>query len=151
MIDMLVDVVSYFFLWTFVLYCIHRLAHQMPVIKYWHWNHHSYIVRHGSQGWRWNNLVLYNDTPSSTLDLYFTEVIPTVIFSWITGHWWIFIGYYIWAAFFQEALEHNKNVDVPLFTKGKWHMIHHTLHNKNYGLFLTIWDIIFRTYKRVDK
>ena len=142
-------ILFYFLLWTFVLYCIHRLAHKIPVIKDWHWDHHSYIVRHGAQGWRWNNLFLYNDTNSSTLDLYATEVIPTVLFSWITGQWWIFIGYYIWAAFFQEALEHNKNINIPIFTSGRWHLVHHRHPNKNYGLFLPIWDIFFRTHKNI--
>jgi sterol desaturase/sphingolipid hydroxylase (fatty acid hydroxylase superfamily) len=143
--------VGYFFAWTFLLYWVHRLAHKIPVIKDWHWDHHSYIIRHGMQGWQWNNLLLYNDTNTSTLDLYVTEVIPTIVFSWITGQWWIFAVYYVWAAFFQETFEHNKNVNVPIFTSGRWHLVHHRHANKNYGLFLPIWDIIFGTYKYVDK
>jgi sterol desaturase/sphingolipid hydroxylase (fatty acid hydroxylase superfamily) len=143
--------IIYFLLWTFVLYWIHRIGHKTPYIKEWHWNHHNYIVRHGSQGWHWNNLFLFNDTWTSTLDLYVTEVIPTLLFSWVTGQWWISVFYYVWAAFFQENLEHNKNVDAPMFTSGKWHLMHHRQSNKNYGLFFPIWDILFGTYKRVDK
>jgi sterol desaturase/sphingolipid hydroxylase (fatty acid hydroxylase superfamily) len=143
--------IIYFFLWTFVLYWIHRIGHKIPYIKEWHWDHHSYIVRNGMQGWHWNNLLLFNDTWTSTLDLYVTEDIPTIIFSWLTGQWWIFIFYYIWAALFQETLEHNKNVNVPIFTSGKWHLIHHRHPNKNYGLFLPIWDLVFGTHKNVDK
>lgn len=142
--------IVYFFSWTFVLYWIHRLGHKTPFVKKWHWDHHSFIVKNGAQGWHWNNLFLFNDTWTSTLDLYVTEVIPTLLFSWITGQWWIAVFYYIWAAFFQERLEHNKNIDVPVFTSGRWHLIHHRQSNKNYGLFLPVWDILFGTYKRVD-
>jgi sterol desaturase/sphingolipid hydroxylase (fatty acid hydroxylase superfamily) len=77
-----------------------------------------------------------------------TEVIPTVLFSFITGQWWIAILYYIWAALLQESIEHNARVNIPILTSGKWHLIHHK-NDLNYGLFVPVWDIIFRTYKRV--
>ena len=112
-------------------------------------DHHRYINNNGMQGWRWNNLLLYNDTKNSTIDLYITEVIPTFLFSLITGQWWIFIFYYVWAAFFQETLEHNPNINVFGFTSGKWHLIHHKRNNKNYSLFFPIWDILFQTNKKV--
>ena len=142
--------IVYFLAWTFCLYWIHRIVHKVPYVKKWHWDHHNYIVRHGSKGWHWNNLFLFNDTWTSTLDLYVTEVMPTITFSWLTGQWWIFILYYIWAAFFQEMLEHNKNIDVPIFTSGKWHLIHHRHPNKNYGLFFPVWDMFFKTYLNVN-
>lgn len=143
--------IIYFFLWTFLLYWIHRIGHKVPYIKKWHWDHHSYIVRNGMQPWHWNNLFLFNDTWLSTLELYALEVIPTLLFSWITGQWWIFVFYYIWAAWPQILLEHNKTVDFPLLTSGQWHLIHHRHPNKNYGLFFPVWDILFGTYKRVDQ
>ena len=143
--------VFYFLSWTLTLYWIHRIGHKLPYVKVWHWNHHRYISKNGMQGWHWNNLFLFNDTWTSTLDLYVTEVIPTIIFSLITGQWWIFLFYYVWAAFFQEMFEHNKEIDVPFFTTGRWHLIHHTTPTKNFGLFFPIWDIIFGTYKNVDK
>jgi len=144
-------IVIYFLLWTFTLYWIHRIGHKTPFVKNWHRDHHSYIVNYGSPGWQWNNLFLFNDTWTSTLDLYVTEVIPTLLFSLITGQWWISVFYYIWAAFFQERFEHNSNIDMPLVTTGKWHLIHHQQPTKNYGLFFPIWDILFGTYKRVDQ
>lgn len=134
-----------------MLYWIHRIVHKTSVIKRWHWDHHTYITKNGNQGWQWNNLFLFNDTWHSTLDLYVTEVIPTLLFSLITDQWWIFLFYYVWAAFFQEELEHNKNLNIPVFTSGKWHLVHHRCPDKNYGLFFPIWDIVFRTYKNVDK
>ena len=143
-------ILFYFLLWTFILYWIHRIVHKTLVIKNWHWDHHVYITKHGALGWKWNNIFLFNDTWCSTLDLYITEVIPTLLFSLITGQWWIFLFYYSWAALFQENLEHNKNVNIPFIASGKWHLIHHKHPNKNYGLFFPIWDIIFGTYKNVD-
>lgn len=143
--------VVYFLSWTFVLYWIHRIGHKTPLVKAWHLDHHSYIINNGSPGWHWNNLFLFNDTWTSTLDLYVTEVIPTLLFSWLTGQWWIFVFYYVWAAFFQERFEHNDDINVPLVTSGKWHLIHHRHPTKNYGLFFPVWDIIFKTYKHVDK
>jgi sterol desaturase/sphingolipid hydroxylase (fatty acid hydroxylase superfamily) len=134
-----------------MLYWIHRIVHRTLVIKHWHWDHHTYITKNGNQGWQWNNILLFNDTWRSTLDLYVTEVIPTLLFSLMTEQWWIFLFYYVWAAFFQEELEHNKNLNIPFFTSGKWHLVHHRHPNKNYGLFFPIWDIVFRTYKNVDK
>lgn len=134
-----------------MLYWIHRLGHKTSFMKKWHWDHHRYILRHGELQWHWSNLFLYNDTWNSTVDLYLTEVIPTLIFSWLTGQWWIFAFYYVWAATLQVVLEHKRKLDLPVFTFGKWHMIHHMHPNKNYGLFFPIWDLVFGTYKRVDE
>jgi sterol desaturase/sphingolipid hydroxylase (fatty acid hydroxylase superfamily) len=138
-------VVFYFLLWTFTLYWIHRVGHKLPVIRNYHLSHHSF-VNHNEIKWHWNNLFLYNDNIKSTIDLWITEVIPTLIFSFIFGCWYIFVFYYLWAAFLQERIEHNKKFDLPILTSGKWHLIHHKA-SYNYGLFIPIWDIIFRTYK----
>jgi sterol desaturase/sphingolipid hydroxylase (fatty acid hydroxylase superfamily) len=82
------------------------------------------------------------------MDLWITEVVPTLIFSWITGHWWLSVFYYVWAAFIQEVIEHNPNFNIyPLLTSGQWHLVHHKQSDKNFGLFVPIWDIVFRTYK----
>lgn len=141
----------YFLIWILILYWIHRIIHKFAYLQKWHRDHHRYINQFGSQGWKWNNLLLFNDTKDSTIDLYITEVIPTFIFSWITGQWWIFIFYYCWAAILQESLKHNKNINIPFFSFGKWHLIHHQNPKKNFSLFFPIWDIIFNTYKNVDK
>jgi sterol desaturase/sphingolipid hydroxylase (fatty acid hydroxylase superfamily) len=111
---------------------------------YIHRDHHKYI-KQNETGWHWNNLFLINDTFLSTIDLWLTEVIPTVIICALTGQWWILILYYVWAAFFQENFEHNVNNDFYPFTAGKWHMMHHKNHNNNFGLFIPIWDKLYRT------
>lgn len=141
-------ILVYFLLWTLFLYVIHRIIHKIPIIRSIHLDHHAYVNKH-TTGWHWSNIFLYNDTVKSTIDLWITEVIPTVIFAVITGQYWLIIFYYLWAAFIQESVEHNMNIDWPILTCGKWHMIHHrSLYN--YGLFLPIWDMLFGTYKRVS-
>jgi len=144
--------VFYFFLWTFVLYWIHRATHKIKFVNRYHSKHHSFInknIRLGNQNkWHWNNLFLFNDDLESTIDLWITEVVPTLIFSLVTGQWWISVFYYVWAAFIQESVEHNLNIDYPLLLNGKRHLIHHELPNKNFGLFFPIWDQLFKTYQK---
>lgn len=140
-------ILLYFLLWTFTLYWIHRAAHIVPIVKHYHFNHHQ-VINTETIRWNWNNLLLYNDTMKSTIDLWLTEVIPTCIISYITGQWWLIIFYYLWAALIQERIEHNKNFDVPLLTSGKWHLKHHNNGNYNFGLFLPIWDKLFRTERK---
>lgn len=142
--------IIYFLSWTFILYWTHRIGHQLTFMQKFHWDHHVFIVKNGNSGWHWNNLFLFNDNWYSTIDLWLTEVMPTILFSAITGQWWVFIFYYLWASVLQEQLEHNKNINWYPFTSGRWHLLHHKNTNCNFGLFFPIWDIIFRTNKHVD-
>lgn len=139
----------YFLLWTLLLYWIHRIGHIIPSIRVIHLHHHRFILTHNTK-WHWSNLFLFNDDWPSTLDLWITEVIPTLLFSLITGEWWISVFYYIWAAFVQESIEHNSTFNLPILTSGKWHLMHHR-GEINYGLFTPLWDLIFGTYKHVYK
>jgi sterol desaturase/sphingolipid hydroxylase (fatty acid hydroxylase superfamily) len=124
---------------------MHRLVHVLPYAKHFHCDHHAYIIKHGTD-WHWNNLFLFNDTWKSTVDLWITEVIPTILFCLITGQWWILLFYYIWAAFIQERIEHNSKFDwYPWLTSGKWHLVHHRKPRKNFGLFIPLWDILHGT------
>ena len=134
--------------WTLMLYWIHRAVHIVPFLQNLHLDHHKYINHHQT-GWHWSNLFLYNDTWKSTFDLWISEVIPTVVFAAIFNAWWLVGFYYVWAAFFQENLEHNRNNNFYPLTFGKWHMIHHRKMKKNFGLFTPIWDKIFRTEQSV--
>lgn len=141
----------YFLFWTFILYWIHRIAHSLPCIRQFHIQHHKFIninQIHKSR-WEFNNLLLFNDNYYSTIDLWITEVLPTLIFCLLTGVWWIFFFYYIWAALFQEVLEHRRDFNLPVLTAGSWHLEHHKNHRVNFGLFFPIWDILFRTYQKV--
>lgn len=131
-----------------MLYWVHRLAHKVPYLRTIHRDHHRFILQN-NVGWHWSNLFLYNDTFLSTADLWITEVIPTILFSVVTGQWWIFVFYYLWAALVQERIEHNNSINIPLLTSGRWHLVHHKNSNKNFGLFFATWDILFRTNKNV--
>ena len=136
-----------FLLWTLVVYWCHRLVHILPYFKNIHADHHKQVAQNTIQGLNWKNLFLYFDSIKSTLDQWYTEVIPTIILSLFFG-WWLFAVYYIWAAFIQESVEHNPNFDVyPLLTSGKWHLVHHENKNYNYGVFFPIWDMLFGTWK----
>ena len=144
--------VLFFLAWTLVIYLMHIVMHLVPGLRYIHWDHHKYITDNDGTKWSWNNLLLYNDTWLSTADLWLTEVIPTLLFCWITGQWWIALFYYVWAAFIQEQTEHNKKVDIfPWCTTGRWHLVHHTHPDKNFGLFIPIWDKLFDTEYKGDQ
>ena len=140
--------VLYFFMWTFCLYWVHRAAHILPILKTYHFNHHK-VINTNTIKWNWNNLLLYNDTKESTIDLWLTEVIPTCIISYITGQWWLIIFYYLWASLIQERVEHNKDFNIPLLTSGKWHLKHHENGECNYALFTSTWDIVFKTNRNI--
>lgn len=140
----LITHIFYFLLWTLCLYSIHRIVHVVKYFKIFHYDHHVYILKNKT-GWRWNNLLLFNDTWRSTIDLWITEVIPTILFSLLTGQWWISVFYYLWAAIFQESLEHNCNINYYPFTAGRWHLKHHERPDVNFGLFFPIWDKLFKT------
>lgn len=143
----------YFFVWTFLLYIIHVSVHHIPFLKSIHSDHHCFILKKSNKfywtsnptKWHWSNIFLFNDTWISTVDLWITEVIPTFLFAAVTDQWWIFYFYYIWAAFIQEIIEHNPDVNWYPFTSGRWHLTHHRNWKKNYGLFHPLWDRLFRT------
>ena len=142
--------VAAFLMWTLVLYSIHVAAHRITVLRKLHKDHHAYIRIAKTTQWHWSNLVLFNDTWKSTADLWVTEVIPTVLFSYVTGHWWISVLYYLWAALLQETLEHNPHANFYPLTFGKWHLMHHKNSAKNFGLFIPVWDILFKTERKIS-
>lgn len=140
-----------FLLWTFVVYCMHRLAHVLPFMREYHLDHHAQVTDNTIQGLSWKNVFLWFDSWKSTVDQWITEVIPTIVISAVTGHWWLLIAYYVWAAFIQESIEHNSKINLyPVITSGKWHLIHHDDPTKNYGVFIPLWDIVFGTRKSLD-
>jgi sterol desaturase/sphingolipid hydroxylase (fatty acid hydroxylase superfamily) len=143
--------VFYFLLWTFVVYCMHRIVHVLPYVNKIHSDHHKQVSQATIRGLHWTNLFLYFDSWKSTADQWITEVIPTIILAWMTGQWWLFGFYYIWAALIQESIEHNPKFNLyPFITSGQWHLIHHKTPSKNYGVFFPIWDMIFGTWQGLD-
>ena len=142
--------IMYFMCWTFCLYYIHRIAHKNSLLMKYHADHHrfvnEYLKHKNNMSWHWNNLFLVNDNLKSTIDLWLTEVIPTIVFCILTQQWWIFAVYYLWASVFQESLEHNSSINIyPFMTCGSWHLAHHKNPTKNFCLFFPIWDILLKT------
>lgn len=140
-----------FLVWTFIIYWMHRLAHVWSFMKKFHSDHHAQVTQKTIQGLNWKNVFLWFDSFNSTVDQWLTEVIPTILIALITGHVWLLVFYYIWAAFIQETIEHNHKINLyPFITSGRWHLIHHENPTKNYGVFFPIWDMLFGTRKRLD-
>lgn len=133
-----------FLSWTLILYWIHRLGHKSKWLMKFHSDHHSYANKNEIK-WNWSNLFFFTDTWKSTIDLWLTEVIPTLVFCAVFSCWWIFMFYWTWAALIQETVEHNPKVNIPLWSSGVWHLSHHKNPTVNFGLYFTIWDKIFRT------
>jgi sterol desaturase/sphingolipid hydroxylase (fatty acid hydroxylase superfamily) len=149
---MIFEIVLVFVFWIFTLYYVHRMFHKLSFLKKIHWAHHQYIFNKKGNLWNWKILFLYNDDIPSTIDTWLSEVVPTLFICWITGHWWLFLFFYIWAAFIQELIEHNPKINLyPYLTSGKWHLEHHKNWRCNYGLFTPIFDIVFNTNKNVYK
>ena len=141
---MIFEFVLLFLLWTLMIYDNHRFAHVLP-FYHLHDEHHRLVSIDAESEPEWKNWFLYLDNWKVTVDNWIIEVIPTLIFSYVTGYWIFSIFHYFWTAFLQEHLEHNTKLDLYPFTSGKWHMNHHTESNCNYGLLIPIWDKLFRT------
>ena len=140
----------YFMLWTFMLYWLHRLAHsRVSVLTHYHRQHHGFIAQNQPR-WHWSNLLLYQDNWPSTIDVWLTEVVPTLLFCWLFDCWFIMIAFYLWSALVQEQIEHNREFNLfPFITSGKWHLVHHAKGRYNFGIFHPIWDLVFGTYRSV--
>jgi len=149
MVNVIIEPIGIFLLWLFTLYWIHRATHNIAVLKKIHWAHHKYIFKNRGNLWNWKILFLYNDDTPSTIDTWMSEVIPTILISWVTNSWWLFIFFYVWAAFVQEFVRHNPKINLyPILTTGKWHLEHHRNWRYNYGLFFPVFDILFKTNKK---
>jgi sterol desaturase/sphingolipid hydroxylase (fatty acid hydroxylase superfamily) len=137
-----------FLTWTFLLYVMHRVVHIVPCLQKNHYHHHAFIISKGNPGFHWSNLFLFNDDWSSTVDLWITEVIPTLLFCWLIDDYSLFLFYWLWASLLQETLEHKHDLNAYPLTMGQWHMNHHHNPKCNYGLFIPLWDKLFRTEAR---
>jgi len=144
-----VSYIGVFLLWSFSEYIMHVLAHQIPMMKYIHSHHHRFIFQNSNTKWDWRNIFLWTDSWMCTLDLWVIEVIPTLVISAVTGHWWLFLAFYIWTAYIQENVEHNPKIKIPNLTSGQWHLHHHVNSKSNFGTLVTFWDKLFRTEVKV--
>ena len=65
----------YFFLWTFMLYWLHRFAHKSKIIRFYHFKHHSFINKNIKNGVA--NKLINSGFASSRFDLVEGDVIET--------------------------------------------------------------------------
>ena len=56
----------FFFLWTLLMYGMHRVVHSSKLLGYFHIQHHK-VINNKETKWHWNNVLLYNDDMKSTL------------------------------------------------------------------------------------
>jgi len=138
--------IAIFLAWVLVLYCAHRICHVIPFLKKIHLYHHDFINTSQPQ-WDWKNIFLWTNDFGETMDLWVTEGIPTLAFCTVTGHWWIFVWWWIWAGLIEQFIEHNPKFDVPFLSAGKHHLQHHKYYNVNYSTFFPLWDWVLGTYK----
>ena len=147
------EYIFHYLIWTFFIYWLHRIVHVTEWTNYYHSDHHRYITENWNNelenptGWNWTDVFLIEDTWKSTVDLWLTEVIPTILYSSITGQWWILVMYWLWSSMIDEVIEHNPKFNVPFIAAGKWHLSHHIRDSVNFGLHTPLWDVIFRTNK----
>lgn len=140
--------VFYFIVWTLILYLLHRLAHINSFLWQYHNDHHTQINFAQNKGKHWSNYFLFFDTWKSTVDQWLIEILPTIIFCMMINDWFIFVFYYFWAVWIQEKIKHDNNFNIyPVLTSGQWHMVHHKYYGNNFGVFVPIWDILFKTHR----
>lgn len=133
-----------------MVYWIHRITHMNEFLNSFHKRHHENVTSEiVGQSWDWKQIFIWIDDLESTIDQWLMEVIPTIIFCWVFNQWWLLVFYWIWAAFVQERVEHNSKLNLyPFITSGRWHLVHHKEHEKNFGVFFPIWDIVFGTNEK---
>lgn len=157
------DYVFCFLLWTLASYALHRLAHVKspynPLFKI-HLAHHK--AEYGKEknydfkwpGWR--SFVLWFGDLQSTLDVWITLIIPAIVVSilFTQTHFTVLIGVYLYEVFLSEHnLDHNPEITGPItrvLAIGQYHLTHHHYPKYNYGLYLTLWDIVFITTRPKD-
>lgn len=143
--------IVYFLLWTLLLYWMHRAVHVLPYLKDIHKEHHRYVVRSKEYGIALKHLLLIHKSKDYTIDLWITEVIPTIVFSLLTGQIWILVVYYIWAALLQTTVKYDTNFDVFPITWGNWTLLHYRYNTKNFGSVFSLWDRLFKTNKGINQ
>ena len=126
---------------TLAEYIIHRLMHIGLVLRKVHAEHHQASL---GQGW-WGEFQDYFWPSVPILPVGFLYSIPAGIGFAIGG-----VFYAVWAAYAHQ-LQHE-NPELVFWMRIPIHHVHH--HHKmwrhNFGISVSIWDHVFRTYKKVD-
>lgn len=148
-----------FFLWTMLVYLMHRVAHIKRRYNPFHWIH---MAHHRINYWkpenrvfRWYYFLFFFGSIQATIDVVLILTIPAVTVCLIypaTGVY-ILVFHYIYEVFFSEGvLDHNpriKGTVTRFFAWGDYHLWHHKNWKYNYGLMITLWDSIFGTKHKI--
>lgn len=122
-----------FLLWTFVEYWVHR-----GVLHRWFW--HGTHERHHLEPEEFvENIWWY--TPALFVVLWF--VFPPSL-------WAGFAAGYVWFLTMHHRLHHVRLwPGSRLYSRAKWHGLHHKYANCNYGITTSVWDVVFRTSEKI--
>lgn len=147
-----------FLLWSLFSYSIHRAAHikskYNPLFKI-HLAHHK--AQYGKEKdyrfkWPgWKAYFLWFDDLASSLDVWITLILPAILVSLVfpQSHFTVLALVYLYEVFLSEHnLDHNPEIDGPIthiLAVGQFHLTHHHYPKYNYGLYLTLWDLVFVT------
>jgi sterol desaturase/sphingolipid hydroxylase (fatty acid hydroxylase superfamily) len=147
-----------FFLWTLLVYSMHRAAHiknQYNLLRKIHLSHHkiNYLER-DNRRFKWYYMLFYFGSIYASLDVILMLTLPAFVVYFLYPRLGIYIiaFHYVYEVFLSEgALDHNPNITgkaTRYFAWGKYHLTHHSDSRYNYGLMITLWDWVFKTRKK---
>jgi sterol desaturase/sphingolipid hydroxylase (fatty acid hydroxylase superfamily) len=149
-----------FLLWTLAIYWIHRLSHihsrRNPLWRV-HVAHHQ-INYLGSLDPidplpKYLKYLFWFGSWKTTLDVVMVLTLPLVAIACFVPQYGILllILHYFYEVFLSEGtLDHNPRIKGPVtkvFAWGHYHLLHHKNLKVNYGLLITLWDVVFGTAK----
>ena len=142
----LLRMTGYWIIWTLVMYLMHRAAHDIPALWYFHRWHHM-VTYQGEWEFSWWNLVFWFNDWYSTVDQWIMEIIPTALFIYIFPETWPFgVYYYLDGVCLSEGItDHNPRICMPILSMGRYHLRHHANLGVNYDQFTHLWDWVFGT------
>lgn len=134
--------------WSFAEYVLHRF-----------WGHEArgknafsreHLRHHAEDGY-------FTPTPKKLMTAVPLAVLALSLFGWLFG----LLGVAAWVGFFAaytsyEVLHYQLHASPPTSAYGRWARRHHFAHHfncpkLNHGVTSPIWDLVFGTYKPVDK
>lgn len=144
-------------LWTLAIYLLHRLSHWRhrwnPLFALHRAHHRKPYLRSLPKPARprWPQYLLwFGDWPSS-VDVWINMSLPLVAIALafpafglplLALHW----AYEVFLS--EEVLDHNPRVQgawTRVFAWGDYHLHHHAVPKRNFGLLITLWDHVFGT------
>lgn len=119
---------------TFVEYWMHRLALHAWLYQGQHERHHTHPREY----------VVFPIYYTPTIFLVAYLALPLAIFAGFT------IGY-VWFLVWHHILHHLDLNLLPASVRryALWHLAHHHDESCNFGITVPVWDLVFRTYRRI--